>query len=178
MLPQIRKTPRLIGKTLALRDAAPADAAFILALRLDEKKSRHLSATSGELDAQVRWLESYAGGDGQAYFIIEEIGGGPIGTVRLYDARGDSFCWGSWIIQDGAAPRCAIESALMVYRYAMQDLGFHAAHFDVRKENVSVWSFHERFGARRVGETEQDYLYEIGEDAIRASMKRYAKYLP
>jgi hypothetical protein len=78
---------------------------------------------------------------------------------------------------EGAPSFAAIESALMVYAYA-QSLGFSRAHFDVRIENSSVWKFHERFGAMRVGESEVDYFYEISSNEIDASFHRYRRYLP
>jgi RimJ/RimL family protein N-acetyltransferase len=70
-----------------------------------------------------------------------------------------------------------MESALMVYAYAMDHLGFRAAYFDVRKGNERVWRFHERFGARRVHETELDYLYELAHEDICASRGKYQKFL-
>ena len=175
--PCIRKAKRVIGKTLAFRDATPADAAFILLLRTNEKKGRFLGATTPDLDAQQAWLQGYAQATDQAYFIIL-YQDQPIGTVRLYDARDHSFCWGSWILKDGSPSQAAMESALMVYAYAVDHLGFTAAHFDVRKGNDRVWKFHERFGAQRTGETEMDYLYTLDLDAIHASRQRYAKFLP
>ena len=54
----------------------------------------------------------------------------------------------------------ARESMGLVYDLAV-DLGFKSAHFDVRKANEKVWQFHEKVGAERVGETEDDYLYKI-----------------
>lgn len=51
-----------------------------------------------------------------------------------------------------------MESALTVYAYAVDHLGFTAAHFDVRRGNERVWKFHERFGAVRVDENEEDYF--------------------
>jgi hypothetical protein len=57
-------------------------------------------------------------------------------------------------------------------------LGFVRAHFDVRRGNESVWQFHERFGAVRVRETDEDFFYEISLDAINASLERYRKFLP
>ena len=176
--PQIRKANRVQGKTLVFRDATTADAAFILALRTDSRKSGYISATSPEISQQIAWLESYAGKTDQAYFIIENLAGETLGTVRLYDPRGDSFCWGSWILKDGAPQTAAIESALMVYAYTIDHLGFRQSHFDVRKGNESVWRFHERFGAERTGETTQDYLYRIRRKQIVAARKRYRKYLP
>lgn len=175
---QIRKAKRITGKTLAFRDANTGDAPFILALRTDSRKAQHLSSTSPDMDRQIAWLEAYAGETNQAYFIIENMIGEPLGTVRLYDAQTNSFCWGSWILKDGAPQSAAIESALMVYSYAIEHLGYRAAHFDVRKGNENVWRFHERFGAERVGETENDYLYQICIEKMSSARLKYKKYLP
>lgn len=176
--PRIRKAAWIEGKTLVFRDAMSADAAFILSLRTDEHKSRYLSHTAPELEKQTAWLERYKTTNDEAYFIIESKEGESLGTVRLYDAKDDSFCWGSWILKDGAPLTAAIESALMVYDYALEHLGFNASHFDVRKGNERVWRFHERFGALRTGETEKDYLYSIDRAQFNVSHHRYHKYLP
>lgn len=172
----VRKAARVQGKTLSFRDAVVDDAAFILSLRTDAEKSRYLSTVSGELTEQQAWLQRYGCADDQAYFIIE-FQNEPIGTVRLYDPQSDSFCWGSWILKNGRPGHAAMESALMVYAYALDHLGFTAAHFDVRKGNERVWQFHERFGARRIAETELDYLYRIPHEAIASSRHRYRRFL-
>lgn len=174
--PSIRKASIVRGDTLVFRDATPGDAAFILSLRTDAEKSRYLSATTSDQDAQRAWLERYAAGEGQAYFIIE-YNNEPMGTVRLYDAQGESFCWGSWILKDGRPRHAAMESALMVYAYAIDHLGFKACHFDVRKGNANVIKFHERFGAQIVGETELDYLFSLSPDSISDSRARYLEFL-
>jgi len=181
--PIIRPAARLVGNKLVLRDVERADAAYILSLRLDPKKSAHLSSVDPDVAAQEAWIERYRAGSGQAYFIIclkDEQGGAgePVGTVRLYNAIGDSFSWGSWIVADGAPAWVAIESALIVYRYALDHLGFRDAHFEVNRENRSVWTFHERFGARRVAADEVEYRFELDHDAIRAALQRYARFLP
>ncbi len=176
--PTLRKVDRIQGRTLVLRNAGVADAAFILGLRTDERKARHLSRTPPSLSEQVAWLERYRCSTGEAYFIIETTGGVPLGTVRLYDAQGDSFCWGSWILKDGAPSSAAIESALMVYAYALDTLGFRCTHFQVQRENERVWAFHERFGAVRVGQDDTEFRYTLSNAAIRASMQRYRRFLP
>ena len=175
--PSYRKPRTVVGNKLILRDATPADAAFTLELRTDAVKSRFLSSTSADLQKQVAWLETYATDDSQVYFVIEDKAGNRVGTVRLYDRQGSSFCWGSWIIKEGCPGTYAIESALMVYQFA-RSLGFDRAHFNVRKQNESVWRFHERFGAVRTGESGEDYTYSISAAAIRASLEKYARYLP
>ncbi len=175
---KIIKSAFVHGRTLSFRDAVPDDAEFILSLRLDEKKGRHLSTVSADVSVQRSWLERYRSRIGEAYFIILFHDVGEVGTVRIYDDRGDSFCWGSWILGAHAPRHAAIESALMVYAYAIDHLGFGAAHFDVRKENESVWRFHERFGALRVADDGEQYRYILSAVAIAASRKRYSRYLP
>jgi len=175
--PAFLKAQKILGHKLVLRNAVVADASYIVALRTDEQKSRFISSTSAEVKPQEQWLEKYAHDDRQIYFIIQNMEGGNVGTVRLYDQQADSFCWGSWIIQAGAASSSSIESALMVYHYALA-LGFQSAHFDVRKGNESVWKFHERFGARKTGETTEDLHYSIAASDIINSLNRYAKFLP
>jgi RimJ/RimL family protein N-acetyltransferase len=181
--PTIQPAARLVGNKLVLREVEVADAAYILSLRLDPKKAAYLSAVDADVARQAAWIERYKTDGSQAYFIIclkDEAGGAgqPVGTVRLYNAIGDSFSWGSWIVADGAPTYVGIESALIVYRYALDHLGFRNAHFEVRKDNRSVWTFHERFGAQRVAEDDVEYRFELAHDAILASMGRYARFLP
>lgn len=175
--PQLRKAAFVKGRTLAFRNATAADAEFILDLRTDAEKSRHLNPISGRLCDQQAWIDGYSRSEGQAYFLIESAGEA-IGTVRLYDAQGDSFCWGSWILKNTAHPQAAIESALMVYAYGIDHLHFTGAHFDVRKNNRRVWQFHERFGAVRTTESELDYFFRINGRAIATARLRYRKFLP
>jgi RimJ/RimL family protein N-acetyltransferase len=174
--PTIKKAREVRGKTLFFRNASVEDAQFILSLRTQPEKSRYLSATSEDIGTQRDWLDLYSRSHDQAYFIIE-FQGQAIGTVRLYDAQQASFCWGSWILSDSRPTHAAMESALMVYSYAIDYLGFESAHFDVRKANERVWNFHERFGSCRFGETELDYLYRLDPGAIRESRARYSRYL-
>lgn len=173
----IRKAAIVCGRTLQFRDVAVADAAFVLSLRTDPNLSRHLSPTVADVSAQIAWIQNYQKLTDQAYFIIEHLGE-PVGTVRLYGERGDSFEWGSWIIKPGVPSHVSIESALMVYAYAMDWLGFRCSHFSVKPENVHVWQFHERFGAKRVKQSEDNFEYTIGLSDIEQSRKRYARFLP
>lgn len=166
--------PRLVtGSRLTFRAADPEDAEFILSLRLDEEKNKHLSTTSPDVERQRQWLAALP--SDQIYFIIE-ADARPVGTVRLYDQRESSFCWGSWILSNDAPKSSAVESTLMVYATGLA-LGFTAAHFEVRKENVKVWQYHERCGAERIGETEEEYLYAISEPAVQALFARYQSRL-
>lgn len=174
----LRRAARVAGRTLVLRDATEADAAFIVALRTDPAKGAHLSATSASVEQQQAWLRRYAQREGEAYFVITDTQGHALGTVRLYDAQGPSFCWGSWILSAAAPASAAIESALMVYAYALDHLGFTAAHFAVNTGNERVWAFHERFGAELLAADAHERRYRIGAAAIGASVARYRRFLP
>lgn len=175
--PTFRRPQRITGPRLLFRDAAIDDAQFILSLRLDPAKNRFISRTAPDLQDQVDWLRGYVQDRSQAYFVIEDQSGTPVGTVRLYDAQGASFCWGSWILSDGAPKSSAIESTLMVYTYGLA-CGFQSSHFDVRKANDRVWSYHEWLGARRTGEDAENYYYTMSNEAILGVLDRWRDRIP
>jgi RimJ/RimL family protein N-acetyltransferase len=171
---------RIVGKNLTLRVANPADAGFILSLRTNEDKSRYLSAVQNDVHKQADYLRAYKEREKDSleyYFIMENSDGHAIGTVRLYDFQGDSFCWGSWLTVPGAPSYAAIESALMVYDFAFGHLSFQRCHFDVRKGNEKVIAFHMRFGARTIGETELDLLFDFTREEYQKARQRYRKYV-
>ena len=175
--PLLRKARTVAGANLVLRDATVADAEFILSLRLDPVKGRHLAPTSPRLQDQVDWLTSYASATDQAYFVVCDRDGSRIGCLRMYDPVGDSYCWGSWLMVSGLSPLAAIEANVLVYAYGRW-LGFRDVRLDVRRENTAVWRFHERFaGAKRVRETELDYFYVVDEAKVDALLRKYRHLL-
>lgn len=176
--PDWKRPRRIIGKTLAFRNAEVEDSQFILKLRTHEVKSQYMSPTPNDLEAQQNYLRIYNLGSDGIYFIVESLDGESLGTVRMYDAQGDSFSWGSWIMKDGAPVAAAVESALIVYSFAVDHLGFARTHCLVRRDNVRVWKFHERFGAQRVAEIGDQYEYHVSPTVIRSSLRRYGRFLP
>lgn len=175
--PELKKPQSVRGSRLSFRDATMADAEFILSLRTDASKNAFLSKTSNDLEVQRAWLTKYAQDSSQIYFIIEDSDGVPVGTVRMYDVQGSSFCWGSWILSDSAPKSSAIESTLMIYSLGLA-LGFDSSHFDVRKGNEKVWQYHERLGAIRTAETDLDYYYRFDKAAMEAFIEKYSSRLP
>lgn len=153
---------QIFGININLREVESADAEFILSLRCDSQKAKFLHKTENDLAKQIAYIEDYKTKKNEWYFIIESKSGERLGTVRIYDiVDNDDFCWGSWLIKDGAPANIAIESVLLVYEYAFYTLGFLKAHFDVRKDNVKVRAFHKRFGAKEVSESEKDVFYRF-----------------
>jgi hypothetical protein len=178
--PVIRQVSRVLGKNIVLRNVRVEDADFILSLRLDPQKGGYLSRVEADVEKQREWLRQYLRSKGQAYFLICDPAMRPLGTVRIYDAIGDSFSWGSWILKQGAPPSAAVESAVLVYWLATKHWKFRSSHFQVRRDNTSVLAFHEKFGAERVAQTteEAEIHLRIGQQQIERSLKRYARYLP
>ncbi|MDR6956350.1 RimJ/RimL family protein N-acetyltransferase [Pseudomonas brassicacearum] len=161
--------------TIALRLVEVKDAQFILNLRLDNKYNKFLSGVSPDLESQRTWIKKYKVDEAekkQFYFIIQRLDGTPCGTVRIYDLRSDSFCWGSWILNEKKTRFAAIESAFLVYKFGFEHLGFKKSHFDVMKGNDKVVSFHKKMGAVQVGEDEENYFFEITNSAVEAAEQK------
>lgn len=168
----------LQSKTVKLRFIEEQDAEFVLKLRLDDRYNEFLSTVNPSVDAQREWIKKYKFDELsglQYYFIIERYDGTPCGTVRIYDLKEDSFCWGSWILNEDKTRYAALESAFLVYEFAFEHLKFKKSHFDVRKGNDRVISFHKKMGATQTGETELDLLFEITKEAVEQTKYRLIK---
>lgn len=154
----------LKSKTIHFRLAEVSDAQFIHSLRIDKKYNQHLSFVDDNIEKQKLWLIEYKKRETlkqEYYFIIERNSDSlPIGTVRIYDFIPDeeSFCWGSWILNENKTRFSALECAIMIYDFAFLKLGYKRCHMDIRKENIKVIEFHKRFGVSIIGETKQDLL--------------------
>ena len=167
------------GKYINLRLVQPADAAFIVELRTDEKLKKFLSPVSSDVEAQRIWIESYKEKEASAleyYFIIELKDSTPVGAVRVYDLKEDSFSWGSWIIKPGQTPHIAIESAVRIYDFAFESLKYRKARFEVVKENISVTKFHINFGAFQINEDSEYFYYENTYENVQKAKEKYRKF--
>lgn len=170
--------PYVRGKSIFLREVTIDDAEFIIKLRTDPEKSKHLSVTPNDIDKQKSFISSYLKSQADYYFIICDWSRCPLGTIRIYDVRDDSFCWGSWILSKDAPSNAAIESALLIYDFAFFSLHYPESHFDVRKVNHRVVDFHKRFGACIVGEDDLNLYFEYSRDAYLNVREKYRRYLP
>lgn len=161
--------------SIRLRLARPADAPFLFGLRTDAALNEHLSTPPPSVDAQAQYLARYVEREVEGrefYFVIQNRKTGrDCGAVRLYDLQERSFCWGSWIL-DLSKPRlAALESALFVYDFGFGCLGYPASHFEVRLGNVRVVAFHERMGAARLREDDQDVHMSLSRSALQQRLQ-------
>ena len=167
----------LYSRTIKIRPVREQDAGFILKLRLDERYNEFLSSTSADVESQIAWIRRYKEDEEkgiQFYFIIERLDNTPCGAVRIYDLRSESFCWGSWILNEDKTKFAALESAFLVYKFGFNNLGYGKSHFEVMKENKKVISFHEKMGAIRTGEDEMNYYFEIEKKSVEVMKNKLA----
>jgi RimJ/RimL family protein N-acetyltransferase len=136
---------------------------------LDHRYNQFLSAVAPDIEAQRHWINKYKLDEAsgvQYYFIIEKHDGTRCGTVRVYDLKTNSFCWGSWILNEQKTRFAALESAFLIYDFGFNTLGFSKSHFDVMKGNERVISFHRKMGAVQVGEDLDNYYFEISKEIV------------
>ena len=172
------------GKNIILRTVEIVDAKFIFEMRQNEAKTKYLSKVSGDIETQIEWIEKYKTREKENkeyYFVIETKSREKLGLVRMYDFKiidqKKSFCWGSWIIKDGAPKTTAIESALQIYEFGFKKQNFDMSHFDVRKGNDKVIAFHKRFGAKNISEDELNYYFYFFKEDYEKTREKYRKYL-
>lgn len=166
----------LVSKSIRLRLVEISDADFILGLRLDSRYNNFISKVEGDVESQRRWIAEYKNYEAkrqQFYFIIERNDGTPCGTVRVYDIKKDSFCWGSWILNENKTRYAAIESAMLVYSFGFNSLGLDRSHFEVMKENSKVIDFHKKFGAVVVREDNENFYFEITRHSVEATALKF-----
>lgn len=166
------------GKNVDLRLVRIEDAQFIINLRTS--KGTNLSPTNPDLEQQIDWIKSYKKREQdkkEYYFVIESKSKEKLGLVRVYDFKIDSFCWGSWVLKDGALQSAAVESALLVYEFGFYKLKFIKSHFDVRKNNHSVINFHLRFGAKIIEEDDLNYFFSYTINEYEKIKIKYNKFL-
>ncbi len=170
--------PYVRGKSIAFREVCQDDAAFLLRLRTDPELGKHLSHTPNNIDLQRKYITNYLSSLTEFYFIIIDREQNRLGTIRIYDIQGNSFCWGSWILDKPTPTGAAVESALLIYDFAFFALHYETSHFDVRKANTKVVDFHLRFGASIVREDELNFYFLYGREDYQIIRQKYNRFLP
>mgnify|MGYP000293499629 CR=1 FL=1 len=171
-------------KNIYLRLIQETDVDFLLSLRLNQNLNTYLNQVSNDKEQQLSWLRNYKQREQNGtdyYFVIVDKQLGDIGLVRIYDIdyANRSFTWGSWVIREENRPKyAAIESALLLYEFAFNELNLILAKFDVRNDNVGVIKFHNRFGADYLFQNELNNYFELSKTKyIQLKYNQYYKFL-
>lgn len=177
------KFKNLSAKTINFKLVEESDAEFICELRANPELNKHISQSSADVQAQRDWIRNYKKretNNEEYYFIIcRNDNNQRVGTIRLYDFKDSpkSFCWGSWILNENKTRYAAIESALLVYKLAFEELDFQQSHFDVRKDNLGVHNFHMRLGAEHIDGNNLDNFYIYPASQYFEILKEYQKFI-
>lgn len=148
---------------ITLRLVEEEDAAFIVALRTDEKLSRFLSLTSNDVEAQKEWIRKYKIREqqGQEYYFVAMYQGQVYGTTRIYNIEPNCFEVGSWLFSNNTPSGVSILADIIAREYAFEKLNTDICKFEVRKNNLSVVKYHKGYKPTLVRETDQDYFFTL-----------------
>lgn len=162
------------GRTLSLRLVEEADAEMIVRLRNDERLSAYLSSVPNDVERQRCWITDYKKREqrGEEFYYVIIIADMPCGLVRLYDFAGDSFVWGSLVIEHDNVLNI-IEVITLVYRVGFEYLGFARARLNVRRDNSRVLALHRRLGARYTGDQGEDSWFEFFPENYHRLLTRF-----
>lgn len=152
--------------SISAREVSLSDASYILKLRLDDSYNKYISKVSDEVSAQENYIRKYLESNIRRresfYFILTNTATEkPCGTVRIYNFRDDTFEWGSWILDDNKTRYAAMETAVLIYEFAFNTLGFSKSEFEVNRNNEKVLSYHQKSGAKIIGEDDVNYYFRI-----------------
>lgn len=161
------------GKHIDLRPVTTDDADFILSLRLNPELSQYLSPVENNVEKQTQWVKKSIENPQEWYFIIQNKKAERVGTIRIYNIKGNVFCWGSWIVIPTARSYASLESIVLLYQYAFFELGFECTHFDVRKNNQKAIAFYLRFGAQITHEDEDNYFLIYTKNDLTEKLPEY-----
>jgi len=144
-----------------------SDAEFILKLRTDSKLSRYLHSTDSDLSKQVEWIMNYKNRELQGidYYFIYSQNNNFIGLNRIYNIKDKEATSGSWICQQGLDVDLVISTLLLERDILFEHLNKDFDVFDVRKKNYQVIRTHKMMGAKIIGETDLDYLFQLDKNS-------------
>ncbi len=167
-----------------LRLVQEADVDFILSLRLNQNLNQYLHQIDNDKEQQLTWLRNYKQREQLGtdyYFVIVDKMLGAIGLVRVYDIDyvTKTFTWGSWIIRDDNRPKyAAIESALLSFAFAFNELNLSIAKIDVKSANSRADNFYQRFGmSYQYQEADSKYYQLTKTNYIQLKYNQYYKFL-
>jgi len=168
--------------SMGVREVKELDAEYLYSLRTNEGYSKYISKVSNGVEAQQKYIKQYELDNESKrtsfYFIFENKRTNTrCGTVRIYNFEHDKFEWGSWILDENKSRYAALETAILVYEFAFNALGFDKSEFEVNKENSGVVSYHKRTGAEVIGEDATNYYFRVTKEVGLACAKTFREKL-
>lgn len=132
-----------------LRPVRVEDAAFIVWVRNLEHAKGRLGDSAADIPAQEAWLKTYFARAGDYYFIVETLGGIPLGTQGIYDVHGSTGEAGRWIVRPGVP--AALPSLILALDMAFGRIALTELKASTVSTNHHVLSLNRKMGYREVG---------------------------
>ena len=133
---------------MRLRPVQMNDAAFIVWLRNLDHAKGNVGDSAADIAGQGAWLANYFKREGDYYFIVETLGGIPVGTYGIYDIKGDTAESGRWIIRPGVP--AAVPSGILLFDVAFKKLRLREILGRTVASNHQVLSINRKFGFRQI----------------------------
>ena len=151
--------------SLKFRLVTENDAAFILDLRTNPLKSKHISPTDNDVDKQKVWIREYKkreeAGD-EFYFVITDEDSIDFATYRIYNKTESTIEVGSFIsIPSYKKPLNVVKVDIIMKTFVFEALGFNYLCFEVRKENKAVILYQRKFNPEVVMEDDDNYYFKL-----------------
>ena len=135
------------GYGVRLRPVEMVDAPFIVWLRNQDYVKGRVGDSATDVASQKKWLSTHAGREGDYYFIVETVGGIPLGTNSLYDISGKKAEWGRYIIRPQVG--AALPSAILIFNLAFEKLNLSELLARCVSTNLKVHSIVKKCGFRQ-----------------------------
>lgn len=165
---------------VVLRLVEPKDAKFILKLRNDEQRSKHLSKTSNNINDQINWINEYKKREAlgeEYYFVAVDEQDNPLGTTRLSELNGASFELGSWLFSKDSPVEVAIKADIITKEIGFDWLNFESCKFNVRKENKKVLNYHKHYSPEFVKEDDLNIFFLLNKENFNKVKDKFIKML-
>jgi len=140
---------RTEGFSLRLRPVRMTDAAFIVWLRNQDYVKGNVGDSAANVAAQEVWLRNYFEREGDYYFIVETLGGIPLGTHGIYDIQGNSAEQGRQIMRLEVI--AGVLAAMLATDLAFGSLGLKELRSTCVSTNRTVLSLHRKSGFKEIG---------------------------
>jgi RimJ/RimL family protein N-acetyltransferase len=143
----MRHTINAEGFGVRLRPVQLTDAAFIVWLRNQDYVKGRVGDSAADPASQQQWLETYFERAGDYYFVIETLGGIPLGTNALYEVSGQNAEWGRFIVRPEVP--AALSSAMLIFDLAFEKLNLRELLARCVSTNIKVHSIVKKCGFRQ-----------------------------
>ncbi|MBL1222010.1 GNAT family N-acetyltransferase [Chryseobacterium sp. L7] len=156
-------------KGIKLRFVETDDAEFIVSIRNNEKKSRFISKTSPDVEAQKQWITNYKEREQQQkeYYFIASDDNEDFATYRVYKIDSGLPEIGSWVSKpEYSNVKNSIKVDVAVKDFVLNELNFDTIQFEVRKQNTSVNSYHKLFQPELIRTDEENNFYLLKKETF------------